>query len=38
MRSESLEIGLNARAAARIGTGEGKNAEGATVGERHEKV
>jgi hypothetical protein len=36
MRSERLEIGLNAGAAARIGTGNSQNAERASVGERHE--
>ena len=32
MRSEGLEIGLNAGATARIGTGNGKNTECASVG------
>ena len=36
MRSEGLEIGLNAGATARIGTGNSKNAERASVGKRHE--
>ena len=38
MRSEGLEIGLNAGATAGIGTGNGKNAERARVGERHERT
>jgi len=36
MRSEGLEIGLNAGATARIGTGNRQNAERASVGKRHE--
>ena len=38
MRSEGLEIGLDAGAAAGIGTGDSEGAEGARVGERHEST
>jgi len=38
MRSEGLEIGLNAGATARIGTGNSQNAERASVGRRHEST
>jgi hypothetical protein len=36
MRSEGLELGLNAGATTRIGTGDSENAERASVGKRHE--
>jgi hypothetical protein len=38
MRITKIEIGLNAGATARVGTGDSKNAERASVGERHEST